>query len=751
MLKYSGQHWALLPFVMGIIAGVTVSTVILVRPYTEQVVTNNVYILDTELSAGEAAGHSQELEDRLLKFERIMEELHPAEHRGAGPRLLADEAKLKDPVHYSVIMSDPSSDMVDILKNTWARNIAQPNIDYFFPPKTHTSPDAEDARLSSAGVVHLSTEGPHEIQVLQHVCKNQLNSTKWFFFGYDTAYVKTDELESYLLTLEAAQSHLPYMGKPVKREPEELGRLCLPGPGSLLSSLALSQLCPRVGSCMVAEFVTDCVLGECVRKILPDVECSKGISHPQAFLKFDGRKSPIIDPKNKATLHRALTIYPVADTKLMYNIHQLVVSRRLSQSQFFAQELKQMVDQMASFLPHSRNTYGHSNGEEAVTSREGISAWQLINHNRLMDMDSDNPARKVPEFWRVELDALTTRIMEYLSSLQDDQQLVFSRVVNAYFRLHPVLGMQYIVDFEAKSVATQGDQTSPPLCFSSHLSRSYNPPEVSPIQPQVKHSKRVTVAMVMIGEQEEELQVFMKRLDKVLSRDQRLDLVVVKMRTEKDRAAKKASDSSLESLLHSYETRYLRASFKLVSSPYLLSRAHGLALVLHEVKPTDILFLSDLYLAFDASFLERCRNIPLQGQQVYYPIPFAVDTGNRSRDSPGLVSRSTGHWLVKSHGVSCVYAADVLSSTPAGGKGIPKEVSTEELYQALLEKEYEVVRSVDSGLWRWTPKNSACDLELVGEEQESCRTLQDYPFERLSTQLSQMLFNHEGKHSDKKF
>lgn len=740
--RSSGQHWALLPFVVGIIVGVSVSTVILVRPYTEHI-TNHVYILGGESNG--AGPHSLELEERLSRYEKLMEELHPTDHRRtSGPRWLAEEAKMKDPVHYSVIMSESSpTDMVEILRNTWTRDISQSNINYYFPPAS------EPSNLETfPNAIRLSADGLYEIQVLKHVCMEKMNSTKWYFIGYDTAYVKTLELEAYLLTLEAIQDQLPYMGKPVKRDP--LGRLCLPGPGSLLSSLALSQLCDRVSNCVDAEekLETDCALGECVSKQLPGVQCNKDLNRPQSsFVRFDStKKGPIIDPKNKNTLRRAFTVYPVADPKLMYNIHQLVVGSRLNASQHYAQDLKQTVDQMTSLLPHSKYAYSLST-TDVVKSREDIAAWQLINHNRLMEWDSANPARKLPQFWKTELDSLTSTIMGYLASMHDDQQLVFSRVVNAYWRLHPLTGMQYIIDFEVKSEVAKGDRAAAPLIrFSVHLSRAYSPPELSPVQPQVKASKRVTIAIVMTAGQELELQTFMKRLEKVLNEDQRLDLIVVKMRTAMDRQTSKKSDLSLETILHLYETRYLRASFTLVSSPYMLSRAHGLALVLHEVKPTDILFLSDLYLSFNTLFVDRCRNIPLQGQQVYYPIPFAVE----SNTSDGFVSQSS-HWLVKSHSVACLYAADVLFSTQqAGGKGVPNEVDMKQLYQGLLGMEYEVVRSVDSGLWKRGTKNSVCELDLVGEEQESC-SKQSFERLQLSTQLSQMLFDHEGRHSEKKF
>lgn len=759
-----GQHWALLPFVTGILVGLSVSTVVLVRPYTEERAFADVHV---PLDGFEAEGaHSRHFKEKLLKFEEIMEEFHSVGHRGTVQRTLAEEVTMKDPVFYAVILSAQySSDvMISTLRNTWARDIPDADINYYISSAGARGSEVQNVETAEKdpNIIRLSADELDEIQVLEHVCEHKINTTKWFFFGYDMTYVKTRELETYLLSLEASQEELPYIGKPIKRDP--VGRLCLPGPGSLLSYLALTELCPKLNGCMKMEHEvqTECLLGECIRKQLPNVQCAKDGHSQNLFLRFDGnKKGPIISPKHSVVLNRALTVYPVADPKLMYNIHQLVVNRRLNTSQYFAQELKQTVDQMVAFLPQSERDYGKSNGE-VVPSREDIESWKLINHNRLMIECSDDPAIKIPGYWKTELDTLTSRAMEYLKSLHEDQQLELNRVVNAYWRLHPLSGLEYVLEFEAKTSHTQGDVNPPPRQFCAHLSRPYNPPEVSPIQPQIRESKRVTIALIMTGEQLGMFEIFMKRLEQVLQQDQRLFLIVVKMKTEGERQTSKKSetDSTLESIIHSYETQYLRASFKAIISPYILSRSYGLALVLREVRPTDLLFLADLYLVFDTLFLERCRNLPRQGQQVYYPIPFAADAVSNTTKvtAQGLGSRAVssqlGHWLVKSRGLCCVYAADVLSSMQkTGGKGIPKEVDTEELLRQLIEKDYEVILSLDAGLWRAKPKESGCELDLVGDEQESCKVVHDYTFKglRVRTKLSELLFDHEGKQSENKF
>ena len=749
------QHWALLPFVVGIVVGLSVSTILLVRPSTEYVVTN-VYIGAGQ--AGVGGGKDKELTDRLQRFEELMRELHPVEQVRAGPMLLAEEVTMKNPVHYAVILSEKeklgTGGSVEVLRHTWAGDVPEEAITYYISSPTSHHDKAEDNMNGNGeNFLKLSSEEPNELQVLRHICDQRINSSKWFYIGYDTTYVKTQELQLFLLSLEASQDWLAYMGRPVQKEFQD-SRVCLPGPGSVLSYMTLSKLCHRLDGCSEIESATtDCVLGQCVRKLLPNIECNKQGHPQQLFLWYDSGKSkgPIIDPKNQAVLSRALTVYPVADPKLMYNIHQLVVGRRLNESQHLARELKQAVEQMRAFLPQTETSYAQSMNQD-ISSREDIWSWQLITNSRLMEIGSANPARKIPGYWKREIEALASQAIEYLSTTQDDKQLVFSKIVNAYWRLYPQSGMEYIVDFEAKPLQLADSETPPPpIRFCVTLVRPYSPIEISPIQPQVKDSKRLTLVLVMSGEEVELLEAFMKMLGAVLDESQiGINLLVVKMRSEEEKGAKK-TDSLVETILHSYERQYLRASFSVVTSPYILSRSHGLALALHEVKPTDILFLADLHLHFNESFLERCRALPLQGQQVYYPIAF---TRSASSNTSTQISADVGHWLVKSVGVGCIYAADVLTSVQTeGGKGIPKEVDTAELYRSLLEKGYEMIRGVDDGLTKDAGKDGSCELDLVGDVYQPCKLDQDYSYEelRLRTRLSELLFDHEGKHSETKF
>ncbi len=743
------QHWALLPFVFGIIIGLSLSTIILIRPSN---VVTKVHIDIFSFKEG-AVKETQRIKLPRHQDLLVMSEIHAGgyfETETGRPRLLSDVAAMKEAVYYAVIMTDgQSSEMVETLNITWARDIPKARVSYHVPPSLSLKRGEEklshSMEMNNVVEVH-PTQELREIQVLAYLCEHKINLTKWYYIGYDSAYVRTDELESYLHTLEAIQDQSPYLGKPIKRDS---GRVCLPATGTILSYLALTQLCPKLTYCMHGHLDPEYALGECIQKQLPNIQCNKE-GHPQnLFLKFDGsKKGPIIDPKNWRALDQALTVYPVVDPKLMYNIHHYVLSRRLNQSQLSVQELKQSMDTMESFLPQL--SLKSDNGGE-IMSVEDTPSWHLINKNVLMSRDYYSPALQVHPVWKREIDMLVKRSMNYLHSLREAEKvLVFSRIVNAYWRLLPLKGMDYIIDFEAKEEVTSQFHR-----FRVSLSRSFVPVEISPVQPQVKESKKVAIVLVMSSEHEELFKDFMKQLSQVLDRDERVELIVVTMKSKQQERGNKL-DSRLDSIIHPYEARYLRASFKVLHSPYLLSRSHGLSLALRELRPNDVLFLADIYMEFDAAFLERCRHLPLQGQQVYYPILFAMTGGNVSKTDgavgvSGHVSSELGHWLMDSYKSSCIYAADVLASIQkAGSKGIPKEVDTGSLYNGLRERGYEIVRSTESGLWRKHSEEGSCLLDFVGDK-EVKPDKESYEVLRVKTQLSELLFDHEGKHSHNKF
>ena len=476
------------------------------------------------------------------------------------------------------------------------------------------------------------------------------------------------------------------------------------------------------------------------------------------FLLVDSAtQGSLIEEVNFDKLDTALTIYPVSDVKMMYTIHQFVVSRLLNATHHEMQKLKWSLDRMNELLPrshhdHHQATYGHNT---KVVSTNDIVSWKLINHNSLMSDEENLPTRDIPEIWSSELETMMNKAVQYLDAWADAKQILYKKIVNAYWRVDPMVGIHYIIDFEANK--RDQDGITQPNRHRVTFKRPLNVPEMSSLQPTT--SQYVTIAVCMTSEHISKLQEFMRRLEAVLDYDQRVSLLVVQMKSASEKQNPKRTTSVIDprSILSLYKSKYHLAYFTVIDSPALISRSHSVSILLHQLRPGEILFLADLDLDFDENFINHCRNIPLQGQQAYFPIVFA-------QNSPSLlalfnhsllehsVSSHSGHWLVDSYSTACIYAADLLAASTQQSelKGIPNEVDMQKVFKALLERKYGIIRSPDKHLKQTFTLEKSCSLNFIGLTYDSCdETMETYGTHYLQTQLSELLFDHEGEFANK--
>lgn len=708
-------------------------------------------------------------EKRLAEVQRLLGEVEPEVHYHGNSALLrvADEVDVKSPVFYAVMVAGQlPMETVEVLNQSWAGGVPAEDITFFIQREGKGGNDEGEERegeennegqrslqlnLQTTNNIHLLPSSTRaEVQVLKYICHQKLNSNKWFFISNSDVYVKTLDFERYLNEIDVLQYHYGYLGKPIKRD--AIGRVCMPGPGSVLSHVTMQEICAKVEECDIQVPLTDCPLGECVRRLVPRLQCNKE-GHPHdLFLKFDGgKRGPITELKHREILNRALTIYPVSDGKLMYAIHQVMVAERLNTSQNDLQETKSSIDRMADLLPRA-NLLVHQEREGAMT-RYDIIAWALITSNQLMSDKESDPVMKVPAIWKSEVDSLIRKVTDYLS-FWEDGRYTFKRIVNGYFRVLPQLGIDYIIDFEGKEEVWSEENVSPTSKhFRVTLSRRFDSLEVDPVivKSTTAGPRHITIAVVTTTGHSDQFQGFMLMLDKVLEDDQKINLIVINMKAHEKDQRKSTSVMDAKSILSLYDRKYPQASFTVLDSPTLLSREHGLSLVVRELRPSDVVFLADLNLQFDRGFLERCRHLPLQGQQAYFPTFFskldpAFLTEMNHVMMEDTISEHSGHWLHHSNSVGCLYAADIFAAVQQGGaKGIPNSIVVSDLYNTLIDKGYEVVTATDKGLKLNYVGERDCGSWLVGEEKEECtRNGQDYSDLYTRMQLSALLFDHEG-------
>ncbi len=726
VLEQKNQHWALLPFVAGILLGLIVSTLILVRPQN-----------DSDLYSSEEKDTKRKFRD---EFNRFMEEL---KQRERGIKRLSEDVAMKDIVYYAVMATEQSSaESLKTVKETWGGNAVSKNIEFFAPSDKGTVYDND--------IITLPVTRPLEIETLNYLCKHKMNETKWFFMSYDNVYVKTEQFEQFLLSLETLPIEFGYIGKPVRRESVN-GRVCMTGPGIVLSASVLHQLCPRLNQCL--QDSTDTVLGECIRNQLPYVECVKDLKFHERFLKFDKeRKGSVLEAANKNVFERALTVYPVDDSSLMYAIHQTEISRRSSHFQNIVQELTQTLHYMKDLLP-SADLRPYKEKVGVAMTEDDIIPWTLISDNQYMSCTEPRPAFKIHTLWKQELDLLSTATVDYINS-REEEKYTFSKIGAVYLRQNNQLGTEYMMDIETKLSEAETGYSSPTSRFRATLLRGYGELEVNPVLKRVDQSQSFSVVVMVTNDYIENFEQFMRNFEEILKITLlKLNLIAVHMETNAN------AGGEIDNIISSYSSKHSQTYFKLLKSSHKLSQSHGLALVLQELDPNDLLFISDLNLRFDLEFITRCRWFPIKTQQVYYPIPFmqadpALLSATDHTHFHNEITSHAGHWLVDSNAIACFYAADALAVVKQADDDsniVPEEISVEDLYSQFISSGYSVVRSADKGI-RKVFSRGRCDLDYYGNEHDPCQSLpESYEKLYLKTQLSVLLLDHEGKHAHKKY
>ena len=212
------------PYLVGLMTGVILSTLILVRPDAQYV--NNVYVM-ISVEGDQTFKSEKLLSEDILRLER------------KSPHLLFDEVNMKQQINY-VIIRDP---MEGANEQLWELDVAELNI---FVPTGKPETDGKVEMVSKSTTVthfHSDVVQLSPLVVLWRVCNKSLKQFHWIFFGPSSVYINTHGLESYLTQLDSS--------KPVWLSglaPDN--KTCVWNSGIVFSYYALKLVCPAISNCI---------------------------------------------------------------------------------------------------------------------------------------------------------------------------------------------------------------------------------------------------------------------------------------------------------------------------------------------------------------------------------------------------------------------------------------------------------------------------------------------------------------------
>ncbi|XP_065912336.1 chondroitin sulfate synthase 3-like isoform X2 [Dysidea avara] len=706
--------------------------------------------------------------DQTFKSEKLLsEDILRLERK--SPHLLFDEVNMKQQINY-VIIRDP---MEGANEQLWELDVAELNI---FVPTGKPETDGKVEMVSKSTTVthfHSDVVQLSPLVVLWRVCNKSLKQFHWIFFGPSSVYINTHGLESYLTQLDSS--------KPVWLSglaPDN--KTCVWNSGIVFSYYALKLVCPAISNC-ISNAVANPTQGNClvgcveeaigytcatrhpdnIRELFLDVTnktfaSSSNFSIPinitydsdsEVQRNTTGDTATII---NHEMLEKALVIYPATNAKFKAYFHHYFVLNRLSHAQEELVHHMNVIDFLQDQLPggdsaiHSQSKLLH---HDPLTSVDEILTWELITHDTIHSDNRDEAVVPVTGSYKDGIDAAISKAVDYLNKENSDEYQ-YRKLVAAYRRVDPLVGTEYILEFEA---ATPNGIKTHRVILIGVLSS----PDVSPLVP-FDYKTVVNIVVVTDCDNNAKFENFIKNFEDILLEDTKVSLTVLEMKGTAKTSAQKKNQLRTFYVVSLLQTKYPNIHIEAKSLDSPLSRDRAISIIAKNLAPSDLVFLADIDVRFNADFLHRCRNLVSVGQQVYFPIlfrrynPELLSLMNHS-ELADKISEHSGYWLSQSHGLACIYVADIINSfSQTGAQDVPPLISSELLLSKLFKKGVHVVRSPDKDVWR--PYDTRhCEENLHGENQACDATEETAENHYVHYQLASLLFNHEHEHAMQKF
>lgn len=450
-------------------------------------------------------------------------------------------------------------------------------------------------------------------------------------------------------------------------------------------------------------------------------------------------------------LERALVIYPAKDHKFITYFHHYYVLKQLNYAQEKLLHQMSVSDFLQEQLPGG-NKAVHSRSKllnhDPVTSVDDILTWELITHDMIYSEYHNQVVTPLTGSYEDNINVAVRKAVNYLNK-QNTEEYKFRKLVAAYQRVDPLVGIEYILEFES---TVAGGVKVHRVVLIGLLS----PPKASPL---IAFDSKTVVNVVVVVDSDNsgKLEDFIKNFEEVLVKDKKIGLTVLEMKgSTKDNAQKKKNQLRTFYLVSLLQSKYPNVHIEMMTLDTPLSRERGISIVAKHLSPSNLVFLADVDIRFHASFLHRCRNFATVGQQAYFPMlfrrydPELLSQMNHS-NLDGRITEHSGYWLSQSHSLTCIYVADIINSfSQTGSQDVPPRISSNLLMSRLVQTGVHIIRSPDKDIWR--PYDTRqCEGNMYGESYNCDATDETPESHYVHSQLASLLFNHEDEHTMEKF
>ncbi|CAF3449858.1 unnamed protein product [Rotaria sp. Silwood1] len=233
---------------------------------------------------------------------------------------------------------------------TWADKV--PGQVIFFSSEGSTTNDTRINLVSLPSVTDTYPPQKKSFLMMKYIYDHYLNKFEWFMRVDDDVYIRTDNLEKLLRSIDNRKPY--YIGQPGVGTKEEFGKLalgenenfCMGGPGIILSRETLARFTPHIKKCL-KNFYTyheDVELGRCVHKYA-NTSCTWSYemqhilyNHPN---KTDGyRASNLVS----TDILRAVSLHSIKDIRVFTRVHNFALQRKIMDMEQQKMLLRRQID-----------------------------------------------------------------------------------------------------------------------------------------------------------------------------------------------------------------------------------------------------------------------------------------------------------------------------------------------------------------------------------------------------------------------
>ncbi|XP_070543618.1 chondroitin sulfate synthase 1-like [Ptychodera flava] len=656
------------------------------------------------------------------------------------------------------------------VNRTWAETI--PGKVKFFSSVDSNVSHPDLPLVSLPGVDDTYPPQKKAFLMLKYMYDNYIDRYEWFIRADDDVYIKGDQLEVFLRSINSSQTH--YIGQSGQGNKEDLGKLyldpgenyCMGGPSVIFSGETLRRIVPHISQCFQIIHTTheDVEIGRCVHRFAK-VNCTWSYDMQWLFYQNYSTKDAFKSNLNLPEVSRAISLHPIKTTPNMYRMHSHTRTDHIATLNSKVSKLKEEIGQIDYILSKnfiSAETKMSNSYWNKATDYQHAIPWEYRSKSYYSSWVTGNEKRRIRSSYYVEFSDLMSLFVESvrmnLRTPSDDLTLMYG-----YRQVNPQLGCSYIVNLSLKSRKRKkrkyNDCTSMryvylrrpfgKIEFREDLSHSFLLQHYgSYVRKETLRANSVHCIVPLSG-RFETFQKFLENFEEVfLKNEEDVKLVVVLFQESTEDQMR---NSSVE-LIHKYQSKHSSVDIRLVLAKGKFSRGAALELGAAEYPDDALLMFLDVDLYIGRSLLYRCRENAIKGKQVYFPIIFSqydpkfvqnTTANNHGPESKLIISDTVGFFRDFAYGMLCAYRKDIIN---VGGFDLSIDgwgLEDLDLYNKFLHSNLTIFRSFDVDLIH-KYHEKYCDPKLSVRQYKMCIGSKSIVIAN-TVQLSKIV--NKGKHN----